>query len=560
MSFYASKLSLYWRTWWVLGFSCLIYGVLWGDFAFAQGAITTDESFHCVGSTASGQLFSLSNNCQSVIGGAGNPIDLKHLFSFLVCNIETLTTALFGNLYCGVIQSLSPAIYAATTLAVLFFGVSFTIGLVDFTAKELLTFLLRIALFIAFTTEADYMIGVAFRFFITGAQEGIAIAISALFTHEPGNSQVSGQDLYYFIDNFFYQFISQTTASVGITPASGRDPCDNAIFAALGLLAIAFPPIFYIGIMILAKIAMTFVRGVFGYMFSIVALAFLMVLSPIYLTFGLFKQTRPWFDKYIGYLASFSLQMIFVFTFLAFILSLPLSHVPNSIFSIIVFQETTYETDKFRWPWQYCTLCDYDVYDINGTPEEPNDDIKQPEGTKINPAIHRLQCKTPLTALEPLALFSPQPDGSGENPVTQNQKLQSVLLDFAMYGLLGLLVLVLIIDQVLSFIPYLAQSLGSGLGGSFTPQVAGGPALTGKATVSLPFESSFSAAADGFTRGFARGSPALGGAPGDSITATAAGITEASQAVLLGSGRDPGLVGGMVEWLVNPQRGTQKPD
>jgi hypothetical protein len=546
-------LAIYWRALLGLILAYLLVSVFWLDAAFAQGVVEADQSFRCIGATATGQLFNLSPNCQSVIGGPGNPIDIQHIFSFLVCNVETLTTALFGNLYCGVIRSLEPAIYAVTTLAVVFFGIGFTTGIIDFTAKEMLTFLVKIALFIAFTTEADYMIGITFRFFVTGAQEGVAIAVSTLFDNVEGNEFASGQDLYFFLDNFFYQFISQTSIAVGASAEAGQNPCKNAIFAALGLLAVAFPPIFLIGIMILMKIAIVFVRGVYGYMFSIVGLAFLMVLSPIYLTFGLFKQTKPWFDKFLGYLVSFSLQMVLVFAFLAFVLSMPLSHVPGSLFNIIVYQQTTYEGNTWRWPWEYCSICDYDIYDINGTPDDTSDDRLLEKGVKVNPASHRLQCKQPPRALEPLAMVSPQPDGTGENPVAQSQKLQSVLLDFAMYGLLSLLVLALVVDQILTYIPYLAQTLGSAMGGGFSPQIAGGVALTGKASVQLPFESSIGATADGFMGGYSRGSGGLG-VPRDSITATAAGIAEGSKSLLSGTQR------GMVEWLFDPQRGTTNLD
>lgn len=555
----AEQLHLYLRALGAFALALVVYG-MWAYAAHAQGVLVYGQNFACSSAgNATGELFSLTSRCQQFLGSGSN-IDIRYLFSFLVCNVERLTTALFGNLYCGVIVTLAPAVYAVATAAVLFFGIGFTTGIIDFTARELLSFLMKIALFIVFTTEADYMIGVGFNFFITGAQEGISIALSNLYKDQTGAIQsVSGADLYFFLDNFLYKFISDTTTAIGADPSSGANPCKNAVFAALGLMAVAFPPLFYMGLLLLAKIAMVFVRGVYGYMFSIVGLAFLMVLSPIYLSFGLFRQTRPLFDKYLGYMASFAIQMVLVFTFLAFVLSLPLSHVSSSLMSVIVYQKTTYQGNTWRWPWEYCSICDFDIYDINGTPKDTSDDIKLEDTTKLNSARHRLQCKEPRKALEPLALISPQPDGSGQNPVASNKKLQSVLMDFAMYGLLGLLVLGIVIDRLLSLIPFLAQTIAGGMGASYAPMLGGGRQASGQGTmgrtpIDLPFESNIRAFGDGFHSGFAQGDGS--GAPSNTISALGSGVSEGTKGMIAGTNRDPGMVGGMVRFMLNPQAGS----
>ncbi len=563
----ASLLTLYWRASgaFLLTLLCLFFLT---DTALAQGVVQAGQSFRCVGSTAQGQLFDLSPRCPELLNATG--FDFKHIFSFFVCHTEKLITALFGNLYCGIIRALSPAVYAVATLAVMFFGIAFTTGILDFTARELLGFLMKIALFVAFTTEADYMIGIAFKLFVTTAQEGIAIAISGIYKDVPGQNYASGQDLYFFMDNFFYRLLTDLSQSIGAPAgftgdanAEAHNPCKNAVFAALGLLAVAFPPIFYIGVLILAKIAMVFVRGVFGYMVALVGLAFLMVLSPIYLSFGLFRQTRRFFDRYIGYLASFTLQMLFVFTFLAFVLSLPLSHVSNSLLGLITYQKTTYEGNTWRWPWEYCSICQFDVYDINGTPNNISDDRGPlPPDTKVNSAIHRLQCKEPKQALEPLALFSPQPDGTGRPPVVAGQQLQNQLMNFAMYGLLGLLVLGLVVDKLLSMIPLFAQQLSNGLGARFAPQLGGGQRVLGsEQIVRLPFEDSLKSFADGFQSGYTQGVSLTNqrpdDVPRDGISALAAGLEQGSKAMVAGDGKnDPGMVGGMVRFLINPLHNT----
>ncbi len=568
---YGEQLNLYWRAFGALALTLLIY-TLWAYNAHAQGAISY-ESFSCSGGTASGRLF--SSHCPQTLLTPGGSIDLKHIFSFFVCNVERITTELFGNLYCGMILSLSPAIYAVATMAVLFFGIGFSVGIIDFTARELMSFFMKIVLFIAFTTEADAMIGIGYNFFVTGAQTGITIALSGLFEGNSvcANTGAGGSDVYCMLDHFLYTFLfdpaTSITTSVGADVDSGANPCKNAVIAALGLLAVAFPPVFYMSLLIILKVAMVFVRGVYGYIFAIVGLAFLMVVSPIYLSFGLFKQTRPMFDKYLGYLASFSLQMVFVFTFLAFVLSLPLSHVFGSLTNVIVYQKTTYEGNTWRMPWEYCSICDFDIYEIVDPADPSRDILITDPNVKINSAKNRLKCKEPIKALEPLALISPQPDGSGENPVAAGQRLQNKLMDFAMYGLLGLLVLALVIDKLLTLIPFLAQNLAGYMGASYAPML-GGPAkdtrggnIMGREAIELPFESNIRAFSDGFHGGFTRGVPDAQGnvtPPSNTISGLASGLSEGSKALVAGTNRDPGMVGGLVRFLANPQAGTAADD
>lgn len=563
---HAQQLNLYWRALGALGLTFVIYA-LWAYNAHAQGSISY-SSFSCNGGTASGGLF--SSHCPYSLTRPDGSIDLEHIFSFFVCNVERITTELFGNLYCGMIVSLAPGVYAVATLAVLCFGMAFSVGIIDFTARELMTFFMKIVLFIAFTTEADMMIGIAYNFFVTGAQTGITVALSGLYEGNSvcSNTGAGGSDVYCMLDHFLYTFLfdplTSITASVGADVNSGANPCKNAVIAALGLLAIAFPPVFYIALLILLKVAMVFVRGVYGYLFAIVGLAFLMVISPIYLSFGLFRQTRPLFDKYLGYLVSFSLQMIFVFTFLAFVLSLPLSHVSGSLMSVIVYQKTTYEGNTWRFPWEYCSICDFNIYEIVDPDDESRDILISDPNVKINSAKHRLRCKDPIKALEPLALVSPQPDGSGQNPVTAGQKLQNKLMDFAMYGLLGLLVLALVIDKLLSLIPFLAQNLAGYMGASFAPMLGGGrqangTTLMGREAIDLPFESNMRAFSDGFSSGFTRGTPDGNGGfskPTNSISGLASGLAEGSTSLVAGTRRDPGMVGGLVRYLANPQAGA----
>jgi hypothetical protein len=128
---------------WIHAFGTWIGGVLltftlWfllHDHAFAQGFFGI-SNFRCNGTVASGDLMSPSSACPQVL-------DPTNIFSFTVCHVESITSQIFGNLYCGVITQLTPAVSAVLTLAVLFFGVGFTIGVISATGREFLLFMLN---------------------------------------------------------------------------------------------------------------------------------------------------------------------------------------------------------------------------------------------------------------------------------------------------------------------------------------------------------------------------------------------------------------------------------
>ena len=565
-----------WKRWIGAALLALSVYVLGTEFAFAQGIVTTQTGFNCSGGTAMGELFSISGNCPTSFSA-------DKMFSFFVCNIERITSAIFGNLYCGVIDQLAPMIGAVMTLAVIFFAIGFTTGIIPATAREFMLFFLKLVLMYVFATQAPYMIGIAYNFFILGAQDGIGIVMSTIFDPQGAAAYIPSDgaaNLYYYLDNAISKFIGLATQSVGADVTQGQNPCENAIFAALALLAIAQPPFFFLAILLLVKIAMTFLRAVYGYLFALVGIAFLMITSPIFLSLGLFRQTRQWFDKWLGYLASMSLQMIIVFAFLAFIFSLPVNHIMEHFFGIIKYVEKTTETDHFRMPWEYCTLCDFEVVETDAKGKPTNTVVNA--NVPIDIAKHGLRCKTPLNYLDPLGMIAPQlkVDRVENNPnappqikalkVNPNDDQVKGLLHFMIYGMLSLLVLAYVIDQLLSYIPLIAQTLASSLGGaSYAPQMAGGQNSPGGAftarssTVDLPLEGAIGNFGTGFTRGFAGADNALSG--------LAAGIQQGTNFALSGTvpGRDaegrptfvrPAVGGGnslvdtFQNFLINPDR------
>lgn len=515
--------------------------------------------FYCSGGEAHGSLYDSNLPCPSTL-------QLNNLFSFLVCNMERLSGNILGQMYCALIVQLVPAVMAMLTLAVMFFGMGFTIGIIPATARDFQLFLLKCCFVFAFATQSDLIIGLGYNLLITTLREGTAIGVSTMFREAPGS--VTGLDVYRYLDNFLGQTIRFATDYIGADASRGENPCKNAIFAVMAVMAVAFPPITFIGMMIIFRVSLTFLRAVFGYLYSLVGITFLLTLSPIFLSFYLFKQTRNFFDKWIGYLVSFTLQMVILFAFLGFILSIDVKHISGSITGIIIPAQENLETGTMRMPWEYCTLCDFKVIDKDGN------DITdfQSSGTSASTSIAegRLVCKAdpPEPILITTAVAAPPQGGKGASPSPGvADDVRNALLKFAAFGLLSLLVLAYLVEYMLTYASALASHLAGGLGGTYAPQLGGGATMMGqKLSMEMPGGELANTFERGFIDGFQRGSSAT------SIGGMAEGTSKAFQRLVLGGqgleidpqtgqprdygsgAQDQGMVGSFTNFLLNPTR------
>lgn len=257
------------------------------------------QGFSC-GGGGGGQMFTGG-------GCSGSPAD-GQIFSYFVCKFEEIIRDALGKVYCSIVQEATPGVTAALTLAVLFQGMMFLMGVSPFTAKELMIFAGKFSCVLAFALKAEYMIGIGYALFMNIAKEGIVIVLSYLF---PGGYS-SANDVYKIFDDTVAELMG--LASQDSKQEGGQ--CQNALFSMMVLAAAALPPVAMIGVYFMLKLVYVMLRAVFGYCQGILGVTFLVTLAPIYVSFALFKPTRVLFDKWIQYLISFSFQMVIVFAFL----------------------------------------------------------------------------------------------------------------------------------------------------------------------------------------------------------------------------------------------------
>lgn len=510
-----------WLSAWVIA---IIAVLLHAPDAWAIADDISSGGFSCSGGVASGQL---------LISGASCPktLEFDHLFSFLICNFEQLSSNLMGHMFCGMISDLTPAVWAAVSLAIAVFGVSFTIGLVPATGQEAMMFIIKLAFITAFATNADYLIGTGYTFMITAMREGSTLMLSTM--NSSGIN--SGTDLYAEVDKMFTTFVNFATDSLSATKPA--DYCKNAVFAVIALLMVILPVAAYVSIFLIGKIIMTLFRSVFAYIYALIGITFLLTLSPFFLTFYLFKISRPLFDKWLGYLVSFTLQVVLLFAFMTFIVLLANNIKKDNMLSelntLIMHNEETPTGSAIQAALSYCTLCDFNIVDKqSGQPIEPTSPDFSSKG--------KLQCKeNPPKPIKPTFASTPDAFSDKNDPnctpgkLCKNSQVYG-LLTLMGYGLIPLIILVMIIDNLLGILPAVAQKLAGGLGATYAPQLGGGQQGAGPA-LRLPGESYIDAASAGFKEGFKDSRNE------NSFTKTTEGLKQAFSGLITGRFSDKGL-------------------
>jgi type IV secretory pathway VirB6-like protein len=295
----------------------------------------------------------------------------------------------------------------------------------------------------------------------------------------------------------------------------------------------------YLGLVLIGRLAITLYRSVFAYIYAIVGIAFLLTLAPFFMVFFLFKKTASLFNKWLGYLASFTLQVIILFAVLAFILTMNVPSFLSNINDIIIYDTRAFEGSSVRFTYANCTLCEFKVVDKNNPSVELADKSKMlTDGMAV--------CTTnPGTPMNPLMAMSPPPPGT---PATKAPL--GALISAVAEGLLSLIILAVIVERLLANVPMLAQRLAAGLGSSYVPQLAHSAAGGG-------LRAPGSGMIDDFAAGF-RNTMERTPASTNSLQGATNAIGEGLQA-MVSARRDPtsgaqGAVERTKNWLKDPVR------
>ena len=202
------------------------------------------------------------------------------------------------------------AVRALLTLYLMFSVLGYIMGVIQVTKYDLAVRIAKIAFILLLVSKGswEFFNEHCFKIFTVGLSE----VISAF------NGYLGGDTSFAFLDSTLGLFLT-SGFWVRMLALFGAGPVGWLMFIGL--------------IWALWSFFLAMIRGIIMYLFVVVALAFLVTLAPLFITFMLFQITRGMFDAWIKMIVNFSLQPIILFASLAFL---------NQIIQVTVHGVTNY--------------------------------------------------------------------------------------------------------------------------------------------------------------------------------------------------------------------------
>jgi len=221
-------------------------------------------------------------------------------FSGLNCYFQQILNEVMKRMYCGIQFHLEHLLQIAILMFVLMYALMFSLGLAALTAKELTIRLIKISLIWAFAMNASYGIGMAFYFLMGGIEEVVTWVIQVFF------GPITGLGFIGYIDFLIFEQLTGGFTTQGAM-----------LLGFFGTLAVLMFPVFLLFLVYMMTVMAALTRTVVTYLVGLSAIAFLISLGPIFVSLALFKPTFTFFDSWLRYLISFSLQIILTFAAVA---------------------------------------------------------------------------------------------------------------------------------------------------------------------------------------------------------------------------------------------------
>lgn len=243
---------------------------------------------------------------EEVFGGTGDPAGglLSEIYRYITEIVDDATEVLFNTFTDS--TAYQNAVGAAFTLAVLVFGVGFTIGVVQASFGQVLVRLFKFGIIMTLISPVGwkffsyYMVG----FFNNGTDE----MIMGVLEIGTGVTPPAGATPFYQFDRLA-EFIIQPDTIVAIMGATLGGGPYGIIMGSL--MAFAFWGFIKLLVAALRMYAVAYIGR-----------ALLLGIAPIFFVFLLFDRTKNLFVSWVNSLLNMSLQPILLFTFLSFFMVL----------------------------------------------------------------------------------------------------------------------------------------------------------------------------------------------------------------------------------------------
>ncbi|MEI7668859.1 MAG: TrbC/VirB2 family protein, partial [Pseudomonadota bacterium] len=327
---------------------------------------TPSAAFSCSGGNAVGNLFD------------DNPLDpdpaRRNKFAYEQGASKDVNAGVFGrtlyvfrdtvgnvmsSMYCSMTDSLRGPINVAITLFLIVFGITIATGIVKLTIKEAGVIIFKIALVWAFALDPAWGIGIGYKFFMGFAENASDIVIKTI-PHAAGPMPTLTTP-----DRVLSGIFGAVTNGGGqgnISPQLNVPaPCFGIIVLMALFLLLLMPFLVVFVVLLIIQFIGLYARALIGYLSAVVLITFLFVFAPFFLGFALFKSTNDLFQAWIKNLITFSIQMVIMFGFLAFMSLIPVGHFFVQILNLLQEYDLTVEIPMTTIPIHFCGVCDYKI-------------------------------------------------------------------------------------------------------------------------------------------------------------------------------------------------------
>ena len=213
-----------------------------------------------------------------------------------------------GVVFSGFVKQAAYVIKIILVLYLVFFAISYMLGLVDYTTQGFIKYIMKFAIvaFLISDTSWNFFGGYMVSFFIDGSIELVARYSASFLQAVSGNQQSCEtmiiEDPYVIFSIFngpIFQFTSDDTWSrIWAVFTNGLLGMVTACFLVLA--------IFYYFVAI--------VKATVMFMFAMIISSVLIVTAPVFIVCNLFEKTKHMFESWAKNLFSYALQPVFVYT------------------------------------------------------------------------------------------------------------------------------------------------------------------------------------------------------------------------------------------------------
>jgi len=315
----------------------LLTGVL-----LVPGAAWAQATLTCIGPTPTGQLFDTTTVC--AFQGT-----LHHIFSNVVCYFLEILNEIMGIMYCGMQDALTDILATVLLLYLIISGMMIVGGMIAPNAKELLVRVLKLTVVWVFATSSAWGIGIAFNFLLGAANSGVGWVL-AIVAPILG---LSAESALLFMDALLYSILTGPFSSAG-----------GKLTGFITILFFVLPPVFALFMYLFVQSALLLIRAVMSYLLGMSVIAFLITLSPIFLSFMLFQSTFHLFETWLKQIMAFCVQIILIFAALALWIVVISGFVSffGDLTNIIFPYRNVLWLENVRNPWDSWGYCDYTIF------------------------------------------------------------------------------------------------------------------------------------------------------------------------------------------------------